>query len=91
MRVLWDVYDNHNDADGDSYSANQQGHFAQMLNLLYQYPNGTGANQIDEPRNSDYTAITELDGRGSVSYTNNYNPYIYNGVGALGIDNCWPP
>jgi hypothetical protein len=89
MRFFWDVFDNRNDADGDSYSANQ-GDFWKHLHNLAWYPEGTSTNQIDEPWNATRTAVTELDGRGSSSYAANYAANVVN-VSILRIDNCSPP
>jgi hypothetical protein len=89
MRYFWDVYDNHNDADGDTYSASQ-GNFWQHLANLAWYPEGTDTNQIDEPWNSTYTAVTEPDGRGSSSYVANYTANVTY-TGTLWADNCSPP
>jgi hypothetical protein len=88
MRFLWDVFDNHNDADGDSYSANHGDFWKHLANLAW-YPEGTGTNQIDEPWNANRTAVTELDGRGSISYAANYAANVVN-IGILRIDNCAP-
>jgi hypothetical protein len=89
MRFFWDVFDNHNDADGDTYTANQ-GDFWKHLHNLAWYPEGTGANQIDEPWNTARTAVTELDGRGSTSYATNYAANVVN-ISLLRVDNCSPP
>lgn len=89
MRYFWDVFDNHNDADGDTYSANQ-GDFWKHLHNLAWYPAGTGTDQIDEPWNSNYTSVTEPDGRGSTSYADNYNANVV-ATNILRIDNCSPP
>jgi hypothetical protein len=89
MRYLWDVYDNHNDADGDSYSASQ-GNFWQHLANLAWYPEGTGTDQINEPWDSTFTSVTEPDGRGSVSYADNYNINV-TATSILRTDNCSPP
>jgi hypothetical protein len=83
------VFDNHNDADGDSYSANQ-GDFWKHLHNLAWYPEGTETNQIDEPWNPTRTAVTELDGRGSTSYAANYAANVVN-ISLLRVDNCSPP
>jgi hypothetical protein len=90
MRFLWDVFDNHNDADGDSYTANQ-GDFWRHLHNLAWYPEGTGTNQIDEPWNAARTQVTELDGRGSTSYVANYQANVAASISTLRIDNCSPP
>lgn len=89
MRFFWDVFDSHNDADGDTYSANH-GDFWRHLHNLAWYPEGTGANQIDEPWNAARTSVTELDGRGSTSYDSNYAANVVN-VTVLRVDNCTPP
>lgn len=90
MRFFWDVFDNHNDADGDSYSANQ-GNFWQHLAMLGFYPQGTGANQINEPWNSARTSVSEPDGRGSTSYSYNYvNSAGLQSISILQTDNCYP-
>jgi hypothetical protein len=82
MRYLWDVFDNHFDADGDEYSANQ-GDFWMHLAVLANYPNGTGTDQIDEP-------LTNRDGRGSGSYHDNYLSMTTHDTGLLRTDNCSP-
>jgi hypothetical protein len=89
MRYFWDVYDNHNDADGDTYSASQGNFWQHFANLAW-YPEGTDTNQIDEPWNSTYTAVTEPDGRGSTSYFVNYDANVTY-TGTLWADNCAPP
>jgi hypothetical protein len=89
MRYFWDVFDNHNDADGDQYSASQSHYWQHLANLAW-YPEGTGTNQIDEPWNSDYSAVTEKDGRGSVSYAANYAINVTDTT-LLKTDNCSPP
>jgi hypothetical protein len=89
MRFFWDVFDNHNDADGDAYSANQ-GDFWKHLHNLAWYPEGTEVNQINEPWNPARTAVTEPDGRGSTSYAANYAANVVN-ISLLRIDNCSPP
>jgi hypothetical protein len=89
MRYFWDVFDNHNDADGDDYSANQ-GNFWQHLANLAWYPEGTGTYQIDEPWNLPRDMVSEPDGRGSLSYTMNYKANVVE-TGILRVDNCGPP
>jgi hypothetical protein len=90
MRFFWDVFDNHNDADGDSYSANH-GDFWQHLAMLAFYPQGTDTDQIEEPWNATKTTITEPDGRGSRSYSNNYvNSAHLQSIEVLRVDNCGP-
>ena len=78
MRYFWDLFDNHNDADGDGYSANQSGDFWKHLHNLAWYANGTETDQIDEPWNANYTALSEPDGRGSTAYQDNYSVNIVN-------------
>ena len=96
MRYFWDIYDNHNDCDGDSYGVNSAGHFNDHLALLYYYPAGTGANQINEPWNSALTTVDNLDGRGTASYAANYishfssYPGISSTISMLRFDNCYP-
>jgi hypothetical protein len=89
MRFMWDVYDSHNDADGDTV---QQGVdcFWCLFGVVLGYPEGTGANQINEIWNYNYTNIDNYDGRGSYSYSVNYNAqFLY--VGTLRVDNCSSP
>lgn len=81
--------DNHNDADGDQYTANQGDFWKHLANLAL-YAEGTGTNQIDEPWNSDYSAVTEKDGRGSSSYVANYAANVTD-TAILRTDNCSPP
>ena len=90
MRFLWDVYDNHNDADGDSYSA-AVSHYATHVNLLAFYPEGTDFGQIDEVWDASRSAASEPDGRGSSSYESNYLASTQQSVSILRIDNCSPP
>ncbi|MCU0655024.1 MAG: hypothetical protein MUF64_06965 [Polyangiaceae bacterium] len=89
MRFLWDVFDNRNDADGDSYTANS-GCFWCQFGVMGLYPSGTGSNAIDEPWNASYSAIDNYDGRGSASYSANYSSN-FNSVTILRTDNCSPP
>jgi hypothetical protein len=89
MRYFWDVFDSNNDATADTYSANA-GDFWRHLHNLAWYPEGTGANDIDEPWNSDYSAVTNRDGRGSSSYRANYNTNVVNTSG-IRTANCTPP
>lgn len=89
MRYLWDVYDNHNDADGDSYSASQSNFWEHLHNLAW-YPEGTSTDEIDEPWNSTYTSVTEPDGRGGASYASNYLSNVTDTY-LLRTDNCTPP
>ena len=90
MRFFWDVYDNRNDADGDSYSASQ-GNFWQHLAMLAFYPQGTGTDQIEEPWNAAKSSITEPDGRGCISYEHNYvNSAHLQSINILRVDNCSP-
>ena len=92
MRFLWDVYDDHNDGDGDSYSAANGQFWNHFANLAF-YPQGTSADQIDEPWNSTRTAVTERDGRGSQSYKNNFQtqfPQFNSNIHLLWVDNCSP-
>jgi len=88
MRFFWDVFDNHNDADGDWYSANN-GDFWKHLHNLAWYPEGTGFDQIEEPWNAAKTSLSEPDGRGSVSYSDNYGSNVTS-VNLLRVDNCSP-
>jgi len=88
MRFFWDVFDNRNDADGDSYSANN-GHFWQHLHNLAWYPNGTSENQHEDPWNPAKDALTEPDGRGSRSYRENYRLNVRD-IDILWTDNCSP-
>jgi hypothetical protein len=88
MRYFWDIFDNRNDADGDTYSASVT-HFWQHLHNLAWYPLGTGTDQHEDPWNPGKTAITEPDGRGSLSYMRNYTANVYD-TSLLNIDNCWP-
>ncbi len=89
MRFMWDVYDSHNDADGDTIQEGIDCFWCLWTNL-YRYPEGTAANQTDEPWNSTYSYIDNYDGRGSLSYSANYNIQWKN-IGTLRVDNCSPP
>lgn len=88
MRFFWDVFDSHNDADGDDYSA-ANGDYWKHLALLAFYPDGRGTDQINEPWDATGIVLTERDGRGSTSYRNNYEANIRN-VYTLWVDNCSP-
>jgi hypothetical protein len=91
MRFLWDVFDDHNDADGDTYSAHH-GDFWQHISLMQFYPGGTGVNQHEEPWNSSKTSVAEPNGRGSLSYEHNYAASAgLTDVFLLWADNCSPP
>ncbi len=83
MRYLWDVFDNRNDCDGDTYSASQ-GDFWKHLSVLANYANGTGANAIDESQ-------VKRDGRGAGAYRFNYETAFSVGTETLRVDNCSPP
>lgn len=89
MRYFWDVFDNHNDCIGDTYSA-AQGQWADHFYNLAWYPEGTGVDQIDETWNSARTSVTEPDGRGSSSYMWNYYANAADTY-FLWEDNCSPP
>jgi hypothetical protein len=45
-----------------------------IVDALAAIPNGTGSGQIDEPWNSNYTAVTEQDGRGVVTFMSRFGP-----------------
>jgi hypothetical protein len=45
MRYFWDVYDTHNDCDGDTYTASGADFWRHLSNTYY-YPDGNGPNQI---------------------------------------------
>lgn len=94
MRYLWDVYDSHNDADGDSYSAAATDFWRHLSNTYY-YPDGIGTYQIDEPwAPGDFGGYyvpgppAELDGRGARSWQHNY--LSVHDTELLRIDNCSP-
>jgi hypothetical protein len=85
MRFLWDVFDNRDDGN-DTYSANQ-GDFWKHLHNLAWYPEGTLVDQHEEPWNSTKTAVTERDGRGAMSYSNNYAVNVRS-IDFLRVNNC---
>ncbi len=87
MRFIWDTFDNRDDGK-DSYSADAGAFWAHLAIAAF-YPEGTSANQIDEPWNSDRTAVTERDGRGAASYAANYKTNFAN-IDLLRTSNCSP-
>lgn len=90
MRYLWDVYDSHNDADGDDYSASVTDFWRHLSNTSY-YPDGLETNQINEPWSvgaGGQWVLTEKDGRGAVSSQANYASV--HSTELLRADNCWP-
>ena len=95
-RYLWDVFDNRNDADGDTYSANQSGHFWQHLANLASYPAGLGFFQEDEPWAPGaggavvLGTAAEKDGRGVATYRLYYASSTQD-TNLLRVSNCSPP
>lgn len=85
MRFLWDVYDTVNDCDDDTIGEGPQNYWRMYANMQ-NYAAGTSTNQIDEPWNSDFSAIDNFDGRGSSSYNQNYAAFM--SLGLLRVDNC---
>jgi hypothetical protein len=89
MRYFWDAFDNHNEGNSDTYSANQGDFWKHFYNLGW-YPEGTGTNQIDETWNSARTSVTDPDGRGSSSYRANYYANVTQTLTQY-TNNCSPP
>jgi hypothetical protein len=90
MRFLWDVYDNRNDATGDTYSAGS-GDFWQHASLMQLYEAGTSLHQHEDPWNPTKTAVTEPHGRASASYAWNYvNRAYLPSIDMLRTVNCSP-
>jgi hypothetical protein len=88
LRFLWDIYDDVNDADGDTISEGY-GPFWHMYANMTNYANGTGPTQIDEPwLDTTFTSFDNLDGRGTISYKDHYATYT--SVHTLWVDNCSP-
>jgi hypothetical protein len=84
IHLLWDVWDGPNNGE-DSNSVCNCGapgcqvwndlngqDFVDFVNVLANYPSGTGPNQKDEPWNSARTKITEPEGRGYINFRNNW-------------------
>ena len=89
MRYFWDVFDNRNDCDGDTYSASQSNYWRHLANTYY-YPDGLGTNQINEPWSVQLGyVLTEKDGRGAASSMANFAS-VQN-TNLLRVDNCSPP
>jgi hypothetical protein len=90
QRFLWDVYDSHNDCDGDTIQEGWDAYW-RLYAVMQTYPNGVDDHQIDEVWSStSYTTIDDLDGRGATDYNHHY--INDNGVDTniLWIDNCIP-
>jgi hypothetical protein len=89
MRYLWDIYDNHNDADGDTIAEGWSNYW-RMYGNLTNYPSGTSPGQKDEPWNSTYTAIDDYDGRGAILYQSHYDIQYGISTSLLRTSNCSP-
>jgi hypothetical protein len=90
MRFMWDVYDWHNDADGDTIQEGSDCFWCLFTNL-HGYAAGTGSDQVNEPwYDSTLTTIDNYDGRGSISYGDNYYTSFSKYLGTLRADNCYP-
>jgi hypothetical protein len=84
IHLLWDVWDGPNNGEDSSNVCNcgapgcqvwndtDGQDFVDFVNVLANYAAGTGANQKDEPWNSDRTKITEPEGRGYINFRNNW-------------------
>jgi hypothetical protein len=88
VRLLWDVYDSNNDADGDTM-AQGFNNFPSMYVNLQNYAAGTSDNQIDEPWNSTRTSVTEPDGHSALDYATIYSNNYVN-ILTLNLSNCSP-
>jgi hypothetical protein len=89
QRLLWDIYDDHDDADGDTV-AEGAGAFWHMYANMTTYATGVADHAIDEPWSStSYTTVTKWDGRGMSDYAVHYGTN-YTSVGTLSVDNCSP-
>jgi hypothetical protein len=93
MRYLWDLYDNNNDADGETISTGN-GAFSDMYDTLGDYPTGVGYEAIDDPwSDTTYTTVTNFDGRGAISYAQHFynrNTTTYSNAFLVKTDNCSP-
>jgi hypothetical protein len=88
MRFIWDIYDDHNDCDGDTIAAGNT-NFASLYTNLMNYPAGTGFDQIDEPWDASLTTIDNRDGRAGISYMDHYSS-AFQSVILIRTDNCGP-
>jgi hypothetical protein len=102
QRFLWDIYDDHNDADGDDYSAAAAGEYVRHITLFAFYKPGTDAFELNEPYadqlddrfdqglDTGYPTSGAFDQevRASVSYENNYRQIVGRDLDLLRISNC---
>ena len=89
MRTLWDIYDDHNDADGDTV-VEGWGNYSRFFTNLQNYPAGVADHQLDEPwSNTSYNVIDDSDGKGCYDYVYWYT-LSYLNVDILWNDNCSP-
>lgn len=101
MRFMWDVYDDRNDADGDTYSAGVSCFWCQF-GVMNAYGSGNGVDDIDEPWFYYYPSfppggpgypmyVDKPDTRGSIAYSRRYqSAFSAPEVGTLWVDNCSP-
>jgi len=89
MRLLWDIYDSTNDADGDTM-AEGTGAFWHMYANMANYASGVSNHQIDECwSNTNFNVVDTRDGRSTSDYVFHYtNNYV--DVGLLSTSNCSP-
>jgi hypothetical protein len=95
MRFLWDVYDSHNDADGDTYSAANGCWWCQFGVLAY-YGDGNYWHEINEAWVYFLGvpwAFAHGDARASTAYEVNYAQTFghANELSLLRASNCGPP
>lgn len=77
-RFLWDLYDNNIDFTSETFSYTLD----DLINVIYEFPNGTDDYQKNEPWNSTLTSVVDLDGRSGTDYLYHF---IYDFLGSPGI------
>jgi hypothetical protein len=89
LRYLWDVFDNVN--DGETVSEGAAGRWWRLYRNYNHYPLGPGVNAVDEHWDDAYTYMESGDGRGTVSYRQNYVDNYSFETSAVRTLNCSPP
>jgi hypothetical protein len=86
---LWDIYDDHNDADSETLAEGDTAYWHLFANMQ-NFPAGVANRDIDEPwSNTNYDTIDNYDGRGMNDYVYWYG-INYVDPFPIAIDNCNP-